>query len=249
MRSSRFASLLTLTVGLALWTLAPYGGCSCYNPLDSTAGGPTPTAVPPNSPLITNWETPGPSNNYLSNQWGGTAVTSVDAFGSTLLPGLAAGSTLAGGTSGHSYGMSGVIVKDGPPNYPTAEFSVTLGGIQDMLVKYGSFQGLQFSYMWSGTIPVGASFYVVARTSTVSDYGYWRYQIYPTDNAWHILQVYFPNKAGAPKFAQPTWAVAEPWATGTTPSGTKLVQFDFQIQPVTGVSSAYNVVVDDLSFF
>jgi hypothetical protein len=37
MRGRRFLSRLALVAGLGLWTLAPYGGCSCSNPMGSSA--------------------------------------------------------------------------------------------------------------------------------------------------------------------------------------------------------------------
>jgi hypothetical protein len=36
-RSHRWVSCLLLTVGLGFWTLAPYGGCSCHNPLGNSS--------------------------------------------------------------------------------------------------------------------------------------------------------------------------------------------------------------------
>lgn len=75
-------SLLTLTVGLALWTLAPFGGCSCQNPYGPTSG-PTPTPVPPEPAQVADFlkVNPGDSTATYSDNWGGQVSSSVDGFG------------------------------------------------------------------------------------------------------------------------------------------------------------------------
>lgn len=56
MRFSRLFSLTFVIIGLSLWTLAPYGGCSCNNTLGpSNIGpnsGPTATQTPDHGPIV-----------------------------------------------------------------------------------------------------------------------------------------------------------------------------------------------------
>jgi len=242
MKHSTYVSLTILIVGLSIMALGPYGGCSCNNPL-GPSGGPSPTPTPTQGPSVDTWE----DGDFL-NEWGGSATAVKDTFGTTLTFSLTAPGNPTG-TSGGAMRYSGTIMKDGPPNYPYAQVQMSLGSTRNMLTTFSSYNGVRFSYKWSGTVPPGASFFVIAATpTTVFDFGWFRYQVMVSDNLWHTVNVYFPNKVGAPKFAQPGWAASKPWTTSPF-SGQALDRIDFSIQPIAGSSSAYDLTVDDVTFF
>lgn len=243
MKHSRLLSLMLLTIGLSLWTLAPYGGCACNNPM-GPSDGPTPTPSPTQGPFVDNWE----DGDFINN-WSGSTTANADTLGSTVSLTLSNNGNTAG-TPGHCAQIYGTILKDGPP-YPSVAMPIGLGGPRDMLTSFSSYNGVQLAYKWGGSsVPAGASFFVIVATPlTITDYGWFRYQVFPPDNAWHTLNIYFPNKAGTPKFAQPSWGASRPWTTGSPPSGTDVERIEISIQARAGISTDYDVSIDDVTFF
>lgn len=109
MRKPAFASLLALITGLSFWTLAPYGGCSCNNPLGPSAG-PTPTATPTHGPVVDKFDDGSNDAATRINNWNGGSEKSVDTFGrSAYNSELTADGTGAGGVGRalHFYGVFG----------------------------------------------------------------------------------------------------------------------------------------------
>jgi hypothetical protein len=81
----------------------------------------------------------------------------------------------------------------------------------------------------------------------VTDFAWFRHQIFPSNNNWNSVVVYFPNKTPMPRFAQPTWGTPRPWATSPF-SGHYVDRIDFAVQP-TGTPYDYDLLIDDVTFF
>src|ERR1035437_12954 len=84
MTASRYLSLVILVAGLSAWTLAPYGGCSCNNPL-GPASGPPLTPTPTHGPVVADFHDAVVGNDPSSyiNHWQGTSAPAVDTLGSS----------------------------------------------------------------------------------------------------------------------------------------------------------------------
>lgn len=242
---TKIIARLTLIAGLGFWTLAPYGGCSCYNanPLQPSAGstGPAPLVK---TPKLIDFET-----STTTNLWGGsvTAVAngtgSVPSHSSNITYATASGSTLTGGTSGTSAWLSGTMGQDGAPYDAYAQFDLNLGAPPTDLATYAPTHALSFSFK-ANAASVGKQVYVNFIDTTITDYCWYRFIWTPSNTAWKRYTVYFPGGAGPLFFAQPSWGTPRPWPS-VEPNVTHVM-----FQPVAGASSAlpFDYQIDDITF-
>ncbi len=246
MKLPQLSSLLLIVIGLGFWSLAPYGGCACNNPLGPNSG-PTPTATPTQGPFIDDWE----DGDYL-NKWGGSTVAVKDTYLTTMTLSLEnQGSTLPGGSPARSIRVSGNIDREiNPIQFPYVQVQVTLGSVRNILDGFSSYQGVRFSYKWASSPIAPGSFSVMAITGqTISNFAWYQLVVTPTNNNWNSVVAYFPNKVPVPKFAQPGWnTIIKTWVAPDY-SGRYVDRIDFAVRPSAASTYNYDLWIDDVEFF
>lgn len=217
MKKPAFASLLALITGLSFWTLAPYGGCSCNNPLGPT-GGPTPTLTPTHGPVVDTFE--GGSNDAATriNNWNGVSEKSVDSFNvSKYFSQLTVDGTGVGGSGRdlNFYGTFGkAVAAGGCGTSPYVAHRIYLsargaGGDEDVTISVpGGATGVRF-YLKS-TMP-GNPLVVKLILKSLSDYA----GANPCNHDAYAYHTSAVNMAGTSSwiqkslpftsFKQPTW--------------------------------------------
>ena len=102
-------SLLLLVAGLGLWTLAPFGGCSCQNPYGPSSG-PTLTPTLTHGPVVADFND-GSSGaiSVYTNHWGGGTSASADTFGISSMYMSIIASAIPAVNAGNAFDMYGAF--------------------------------------------------------------------------------------------------------------------------------------------
>jgi hypothetical protein len=223
MRLSRLFSLAFLVIGLSLWTLAPYGGCSCNNPMGPNAG-PTLTPTPTHGPIIDNFNNVNVGDPNVTplnrlNNWKGTSLSSFDNQGESVYNIAWGPGADAGGPSLHFYGNYGSPNTPGAPGtggtpacrapgYPYMAHRIYLnpaglGGDEDVNLA-GGHTGVEFMVKLGGS---SNGLVVKAILKELSDFSsaqgcewnafhYHAYDVPSTamsSSAWTLIQIPFAN--------------------------------------------------------
>lgn len=271
MRQSHALNLLVLTVGLGLWTLAPYGGCSCNNPM-GPASGPTPTPTPTQGPVVQSWDgvQSGTSAPGVVNNWRGQAALSVDNFGVSTYHGNIVSPGYTG--AGNCLEFSGIFGRATPAGscgtYPYVahlEYLSPLGpGGQADVTAGGGLTGIRF-YAKQASVPSNVmivklvlltlSNYSAANPCASDAYAYHNFVVTPT-TSWMQYTIPFTS------FKLPSWDTSGPMATlylgsnltsAVCLQGGDLylnrVEFDTQNPTTYPGQAPYDFYIDQLEFY
>ncbi len=186
MRDSKIFSLAFIIVGLSLWTLAPYGGCSCNNPMGPNSG-PAATPTPDHGPKVDNMEHLATAN--LNDNFGGVVATTADNLPvgsepvagppSTPVPQLhhehgqypwprPQAATFPEGSPGYAAYAYGFIGHDNPP-YPYAQLIFNLNTPANVPF-YALNKSLKFSLQSRSDQRVNEQFFVNFTDSVITDF-------------------------------------------------------------------------------
>jgi hypothetical protein len=225
MRSSRFISLLVLTAGLALWTLAPYGGCACYNPMGASSG-PTLTPTATHGPVVADFaDAPvaASAGTYI-NHWNGSSLDSVDTLGvsamtSTFVAAGQDGNPALRFSGQYGYGGTSHGCLVGPPasgsTYPYVAYRMYLnpngaGGDENVSITIlGGATGLRF-WAYQAATPANTlrvkcilkslADYASANQCAANAYAYHLKDLPSVANTWTQYSIPFNQ------FVFPSWA-------------------------------------------
>lgn len=251
----RSTSVLLLLTGLALLTLAPYGGCSCYNPV-SPSDGPTPTPTPTLGPVVANFENSSTGNIFTYTGLPVTAISNPSGTPAShdSTSAIDVGSGAPSGTPGKSLRFFGTIGQDGAP-YPWTQVTLPFGGT--VTQSYiNAYTGLKFwiksnntpKFVIGGAMVPPPHFRVNFTDGVITEGGAWYKCDFTAGTTWTQISVHFPGGA-PPVFAQPAWATQP--KTWLAPNFVKysLNAVVFQAFPNSSGAWNYDFQVDDVTFF
>jgi hypothetical protein len=230
------------------FTYSPTMG-STFTSTPSPSASPTFTATPTQpstcvtagvGPSVIDFE----NTNCGVTEYGEGVWVSVDGSGSTASPATwAAGSQIAPPGSGNSSSragcMSGSMVQEvAPTTYPYTDLQLPLA-VAPATVNVGPHStnnGLSFKFR---AAVAGVQYKLMLQQGFADPY---QIRFTPNNTNWNTYNVYFPGvSTSGLKFAQPSWAAAQPWTTNIS---------RIDVGPVASVTGAlpYDFCIDDVTF-
>lgn len=163
----------------------------------------------------------------------------------TASSGTAPGSSASGPASAYAGCFDGSLPAASGNPWSVLELRLVTGGYGNgggsvNITPYAPAKRLIFDYKAAGA---GITYGVQMVTQNIADYCFYEYDWTSTDANWHQMVIYFPDAAASltPKFTQPGWGAAQPWAPNLV--GEVLFRVAPQAAPLT-----YGLCIDNLRF-